>query len=379
MQPINLLDYEALAQQRMAHIPWAWDYYQGGSEDEVSLRANRAAFEYLRLRPRMLVNVSTCDLRTSVLGTSVSMPILIAPTAGHGLAHPHAECATARAVQQAGTLMVVSTQSTRSLEEIAQESLCPRWFQLYIDSYSQAESLIRRAEAAGYGALVLTVDTPRRGRRERDMRNQLSSHLQAHTPSLASGNVSPRLENSSNGEETSITDTLTWEVLPWLRSITSLPILLKGILTAEDAHLALEYGAAGLIVSNHGGRQLDGVVASMEALPEIVEAVAGRCEVYVDGGVRRGTDVLKALAFGARAVLLGRPILWGLAVNGEPGVHHVLQLVRAELELAMALAGCPTLGSITRSLVRLRRETMGMVSSMDEIWRSDAQCKLARE
>ncbi len=322
MQPLNLLDYEALAGKRMGHIPWAWGYYQGGSEDEVSLRANRAAFEQLRLRPRMLVKVSTCDLRTSVLGTSVSMPILVAPTAGHGLAHPDAECATARAVQQAGTLMIVSTQSTRSLEEIAQVGQCPRWFQLYIDSYRQAEHLVRRAEAAGYGALVLTVDTPRRGNRERDMRNDLGRHLEAYAPSVGNGNASPLMERSSNGGETSLTDTLTWEILPWLRSITKLPVLLKGILTAEDARLAL------------------------------VEAVAGRCEVYVDGGVRRGTDVLKALACGARAVLLGRPILWGLAVNGEVGVHHVLQLLRAELELAMALAGCPTLGGITRSLVR---------------------------
>ena len=352
MQPINLFEYEALAGQRMAHIPWAWDYYQGGSEDEVSLRANRTAFEHLRLRPRMLVNVSTCDLRTSVLGTTVSMPILVAPTAGHGLAHPDAECATARAVQQAETLMAVSTQSTRSLEEIAQVGQCPRWFQLYIDSYRQAEHLVRRAEAAGYGALVLTVDTPRRGNRERDIRNNIGQHLEAYSPSLGSGNASPLMESTSNGEETSIIDSLTWEILSWLRSITTLPILLKGILTAEDALLALEYGAAGIIVSNHGGRQLDGVVASIEALPEVVEAVAGRCEVYVDGGVRRGTDVLKALAFGARAVLLGRPILWGLAVNGETGVHDVLQLLRAELELAMTLAGCPTLRSITRSLVR---------------------------
>ena len=336
----------------MAHIPWAWDYYQGGSEDEMSLRANRAAFEQLRLRPRMLVNASTCDLRTSVLGTSVSMPILVAPTAGHGLAHPDAECATARAAHQADTLMVVGTQSTRSLEEIAQVGKSPRWFQLYIDSYRQAEHLVRRAETAGYGALVLTVDTPRRGNRERDMRNELGRHLAAYAPSVGSGNASPLMEESSNREETSLTDRLTWEILPWLRSITKLPVLLKGILTAEDAHLALEYGAAGMIVSNHGGRQLDGVVASMEALPEVVEAVAGRCEVYVDGGVRRGTDVLKALACGARAVLLGRPILWGLAINGQVGVRHVLQLLRDELELAMALAGCPTLGSITRSLVR---------------------------
>src|SRR5258708_5502904 len=274
MQPINLSDYEVLAEQRMAHIPWAWDYYQGGSDDEVSLRANRVAFEHLRLRPRLLVNVRTCDMRTSVLAIPVRMPILVAPTAGHGLAHADAECATARAVQQAGTLMIASTQSTCSLEEIAQVGKSPRWFQLYIDSSRQAEHLVRREEKAGYQGLVLTVDGPRRGNRERDVRNNIGNFLEAHYPSVGSGNASPLMEDISNGEENSITDTLTWEVLPWLRSITSLPILLKGILTAEDARLALEYGAAGLIVSNHGGRQLDGVVASMEALPEVVEAVA---------------------------------------------------------------------------------------------------------
>ncbi len=347
MQPINLSDYEVLAEQRMAHIPWAWDYYQGGSDDEVSLRANRAAFEQLRLRPRVLVDVSTCDMRTSVLGIPVSMPILLAPTAGHGLAHADAECATARAVKQAGTLMIVSTQSTRSLEEIAQMGKSPRWFQLYIDSFHQAEHLIRRAEEAGYQGLVLTVDGPRRGNRERDIRNHLGEVLAAHSPAVGSGNATPFMPESSKKEIA-----LTWEILPWLRSLTSLPVLLKGILTAEDAHLALSYGAAGIIVSNHGGRQLDSVVAGIDALPEVVEAVAGRCEVYVDGGIRRGTDVLKALALGARAVLLGRPILWGLAVDGESGVYHILQLIRAEFELAMALAVCSTLSSITRSLVR---------------------------
>lgn len=351
MQPINLLDYEKLARQRMAHLPWAWDYYQGGSEDEVSLHANRTAFERLRVRPRMLVNVSTCEMRTSALGTAVSMPILVAPTAGHGLAHPEGECATARAAQHADTLMVVSTQSTRSLEEIAQAGKSPRWFQLYIDSYRQAEQLVRRAENAGYSALVLTVDLPRRGNRERDIRNALGKQLEAFFPTIGSGNASFPIRRRSSEEGSFIGDRLTWEILPWLHSITKLPILLKGILMAEDAELALSHGAAGLIVSNHGGRQLDGVVASMQALPEVVEAVAGRCEVFVDGGVRRGTDVLKALACGARAVLLGRPILWGLAASGERGVYHVLQLLRAEFERAMILTGCPTVESITRSLI----------------------------
>lgn len=353
MEPINLLDYEALAEQRMAHIPWAWDYYQGGSDDEVSLRANRTAFERLRLRPRMLVDVSTCDLRTSVLGIPVSMPILAAPTAGHGLAHPEAECATARAVQQAGTLMVASTDSTRSLEEIAQAGQGPRWMQLYIESHAQAEHLVRRAEAAGYQGLVLTIDAPRRGHRERDVRSDIGKQLEAAYPTVGSGNAASFLGQSEDSQqEPAPIGSFTWDILPWLRSITSLPVVLKGILTAEDAHLALEHGAAGIIVSNHGGRQLDSAVTTMEALPEVVEAVAGRCEVYVDGGVRRGTDILKALALGARAVLIGRPVLWGLAVNGEQGVSHVLHLLHTELELAMALAGCPGLGSITRALVK---------------------------
>jgi isopentenyl diphosphate isomerase/L-lactate dehydrogenase-like FMN-dependent dehydrogenase len=336
----------------MANIPWAWDYYEGGSDDEVSLRANRADFEQLRLRPRMLVDVSRCDMRTSVSGIPVSMPILVAPTAGHGLAHPDAERATARAVQQAGTVMIVSTQSTCSLEEIAQTGESPRWFQLYIDSYRQAEQLIRRAEKAGYLGLVLTVDSPRRGNRERDIRNAIGKHLEAFFPSAGSGNVTLPIRSRSSEVEPFIGDRLTWEILPWLQSITSLPILLKGILTAEDAHLALSYGVAGIIVSNHGGRQLDSVVTGIEALPEIVEAVAGRCEVYVDGGIRRGSDVIKALALGARAVLIGRPIIWGLAVDGESGVYHVLQLLRDECKLAMTLAGCPTLQHITRDLVR---------------------------
>jgi isopentenyl diphosphate isomerase/L-lactate dehydrogenase-like FMN-dependent dehydrogenase len=248
--------------------------------------------------------------------------------------------------------MVVSTQSTRSLEEIAKAGSSPRWFQLYVDSYHQAEQLVRRAETAGFSALVLTVDSPRRGNRERDMRNNIGKRLEANFPSVGSGNVSLPIRSRSSEDEPFIGDRLTCEILPWLHSITKLPILLKGILTAEDSELALEHGAAALIVSNHGGRQLDGVVASMEALPEVVEAVAGRCEIYVDGGVRRGTDVIKALAYGAHAVLLGRPILWGLAVNGERGVYHVLQLLRTELERAMALSGCPTVGSITRSLIR---------------------------
>jgi isopentenyl diphosphate isomerase/L-lactate dehydrogenase-like FMN-dependent dehydrogenase len=336
MEPINVFDYEALAQTRIE--PMVWDYYQGGSDDEVTLRANRSAFERIRLRPRMLVDVSTIDMRTTVLGAPVSMPILIAPTAFHGLAHADGECATAQAAGQAGTLMIASTSATRSLEEVAAHASGPLWFQLYFHNRASAQELVVRAAAAGYRALVVTADSPRWGNKERAIR---------------SGFITPVKANFTRAEEALDDVCVTWDALAWLRTLTDLPIVLKGLLTAEDAELAVQHGMDGIIVSNHGGRQLDGVAASIEALPEIVEAVAGRCEVYLDGGIRRGTDVLKALALGARAVLVGRPILWGLAVNGAQGVAHVLELLRAELELAMALAGRPTIASIDRSLVKI--------------------------
>jgi isopentenyl diphosphate isomerase/L-lactate dehydrogenase-like FMN-dependent dehydrogenase len=346
VEPVNIFDYEALAQARM--VPAFWDFYQGGSDDEVTLRANRTAFEHIRLRPRVLVDVSATalDMRTNVLGTPVSMPILIAPTALHCLAHSEGECATARGAGMANTLMVASTTSTRSLEEIAQAASGPLWFQLYVYySLKVAEKLVRRAEAAGYRAIVLTVDLPYLGNREKDRRNNVT----IPPPPFREANLVD-VDEDSNGQGWVV---LTWEAVSWLRSITSLPILLKGILTAEDALLAIEHGVAGIIVSNHGGRQLDTAIASIEALPEIVEAVAGRCEVYVDGGIRRGTDILKAIALGAQAVLVGRPVLWGLAADGAGGVYHVLEILRKELELAMALSGRPTLGSIDRTLLKM--------------------------
>lgn len=339
MEPVNVFDYETLAQARME--PAAWSYYSSGSDDEVTLRANRTAFERIRLLPRVLVDVSTCDMRTTVLGTPISMPILIAPTAFHCLAHPEGECATARAAGRADTLMVASTSSTRSLEDTARETSGPLWFQLYVHDHKSAEELVHRATAAGYGALVITVDSPRWGRKERTIRSgfRLPSHMHK--------------ANFTDEDPTGIDASLTWKTLAWLRSLTSLPIVLKGILTAEDALLAVQHEIDGIIVSNHGGRQLDSVSSSIEALPEVVQAVDGNCEVYLDGGIRRGTDILKALALGARAVLIGRPVLWGLAVNGAEGVCHVLEILRAELELAMALAGRPTLDSIDRSLVKM--------------------------
>ncbi|GAC1379972.1 MAG: alpha-hydroxy acid oxidase [Ktedonobacteraceae bacterium] len=343
MEPVNVSEYAALAQARME--TGAWDYFQGGSDDEVTMRECRTAFERIQLRPRMLVDVSKLDLSISVLGTQVSMPILVAPMAYHCLAHPEGECATAQGAGMARTLMTCSTFSTRSIEEIAMAASGPLWFQMY--TYHGLEipaQLVRRAETAGYRAVVLTVDTPLLGNRERDIRNDFK--LPAHV----------RVANFEFDDTESyipIPTVLTWDTLDWLHSITTLPIIVKGILTAEDARLAVERGVAGIIVSNHGGRQLDTAITSIEALPEVVEAVGGRCEVYIDGGIRRGTDVIKALALGARAVLVGRPILWGLTVNGAEGVSRVLEILRAELELAMVLSGRPTLESIDRSLVKL--------------------------
>jgi isopentenyl diphosphate isomerase/L-lactate dehydrogenase-like FMN-dependent dehydrogenase len=337
IEPINVFDYEPLAQQRI--MPAAWDYYRSGSDDEVTLRANRAAFESIRLRPRVLVDVTQCETSTSVLDTPVSMPILLAPTAFHKLAHPDGECATAQGAGRAGTLMAASTSSTCSLEEIAQAASGPLWFQLYIHNRRSAEELVARASTAGYRALVVTVDAPRWGHKEASIRSgfRLPPHL--------------KKGNFQGGDPSQIDTAVTWESLEWLRSRTRLPIVLKGVLTEEDARLAVEHGVEGIVVSNHGGRQLDGVAASIEVLPEVVAAVHGSCEVYVDGGIRRGTDVLKALALGARAVLIGRPYLWGLAVGGADGVFDVLRLLRDELEHAMALAGRPTIASIDQTLV----------------------------
>jgi isopentenyl diphosphate isomerase/L-lactate dehydrogenase-like FMN-dependent dehydrogenase len=267
-----------------------------------------------------------------VLGTEVAFPVLVAPVAFQGLAHPDAEKAMARGAAAAGTVMCLSTLSTASLEEVAEAAPeGARWFQLYWGpDRSQVQDLVERAGAAGYRAIVVTVDLPELGRRERDLR----TGFKAPSP----------LSNSTD-------DSLTWRDLDWLRERTTLPILVKGILTAEDAALALEAGMEGIVVSNHGGRQLDGVAASLDALPEVVEVVGDRAEILVDGGVRRGTDVVKALALGARAVLVGRAALYGLAVDGAAGVEHVLGLLREEFELALGLCGCPSPQDVTQAYV----------------------------
>lgn len=340
MNIVNLFDYEQLAQASLE--PVIWDYFAGGSGDEVTLRENRVAFERIKLLPRVLRDIRSIDMRTTVQGTAISLPVIIAPTAFHSLVHPEGECATARGAGNCGTIMTVSTFATRRLEEIACNTPVSPWFQVYVyRDLKLTGALVQQAELAGYSAIVLTVDVPRLGWRERDRRNRfvLPQTLRiANIDAVSSGDLPEPIA-------------ITWESVSWLRSQTSLPIILKGILTPEDAVLALEYGVNGIIVSNHGGRQLDGAIATIEALPPICRAVSDRCEIYIDGGVRRGTDILKALALGARAVLIGRPAIWGLAANGAQGVQHVVELLRAELELAMTLTGCANLNMIDRFLI----------------------------
>jgi 4-hydroxymandelate oxidase len=351
-EPVNLADYETLARERLD--PGAWDYLAGGADDEITLAENVAAFRRLRLLPRVLVDVSRVEAVTALLGELLSFPVLLAPTAFQTLAHPDGELATARAASAAGTISVVSTMSSYRLEEVARAAAGPKWFQLYCYRERQVtRRLVQRAEAAGYRAICLTVDLPRVGHRERDLRNHF-----VLPPGVRPRNFAEFIDLEGGSQQAffeyiqSLVDpSLTWEAVGWLCGETRLPVLLKGILRPDDARRAVGHGASGVIVSNHGGRQLDGVPATIEALPAVVEAIGGRVPVLLDGGIRRGTDVLKAIALGASAVLVGRPYLWGLAVEGEAGVRRVLDLLRAEVELALALAGCPTLAQVASDLV----------------------------
>jgi 4-hydroxymandelate oxidase len=351
---VNLADFEALARRRMR--PAFYDYYAGGAEDERTLARNRGGFDRFVFLPRVLVDVGRVDTATTVLGIPVSMPVLLAPTAYHRLADPEGETATVRGAGASGTLMTASTLSTRTLEEIAAAASGPLWFQLYVyRDRNITERLTERAGRAGYRALVLTVDTPRLGRRERDLRSGFRLPSGVTIANLA-GEGDRRLRWDAQGSMAAyaseqLDPSLTWEAVEWLKGVTSLPIVLKGVMRPDDAARAVEAGVSGIWVSNHGGRQLDAEEATILALPGVVESVRGRAEVFIDGGFRRGTDVLKALALGARAALIGRPYLWGLAAAGEAGVRRVLDLLRDELALSMALAGAPDIPSIDRSLV----------------------------
>lgn len=351
MQPLNVWDYEQLAAERLQ--PGPLGYYAGGAGDELTLRDNVEAYRRLVLRPRLLVDVAACTAATTVLGHEISMPLLVAPVAFQRVAHPDGEVAMARAALAAGTIMCYSTIATSTPAEVAATGV-PRWFQLYVFSDEGiTRDLIAQARDNGFGALVLTIDSPVRGIRHRDARTGFTIPPEVTIAALGRSELTPAQVFDM------VSPSLTWKDVERISGEAGLPLLVKGVLTAEDAKLACEHGAAGIVVSNHGGRALDSVSATIDALPEVVEAVGDRAEVLVDGGVRRGMDAAKALALGARGVLVGRAMLWGLAVGGEEGARRVLDILRTELLLAQQLLGCPTPADIGRTHVARRADTRG--------------------
>ncbi|HKF97575.1 MAG TPA: alpha-hydroxy acid oxidase [Steroidobacteraceae bacterium] len=354
MQTAPLRALELQAQGRLPRP--VYDFFAGGAEDEVTLRANEAAFARIGIVPRVLRACAPPQVGLTLLGQHLTAPVLVAPTAFHCLAHPEGERATARAAADCGMILIASMASTVSIEEVATAAREAHagskpgvWFQLYIQpDRAFTEAIIRRAEAAGCTALVVSVDSPVLGQRERDIRNTFHDLPEG----LACENL--REGASPGGRVRQLAfSTLTWSDIEWLRSVTRLKIVLKGIAHPEDARLAEAHGVDALIVSNHGGRQLDSMPAAIELLPPIVSVIAGRMPVLLDGGIRRGTDILKALALGATAIAVGRPVLWGLASYGEDGVRRVLTTLRAELSRAMTLCGCHVLGDLDGSLLRL--------------------------
>lgn len=342
---LTLDDAERLAEKVIP--PEAWGYIAGGGGDERTLRWNREAFSRYRLRPRVLIDVSSVSTETTVLGTPVSMPVLVAPMAYQAIVHEDHELGMARGAAAAGTLMCLSTVATATPTAVAASAPGgQRWLQIYVfQDRDVSDAVISEALEAGFSALVLTADLPVVGIRDREQRAAFDVP-EVDVPAFAAARArttreDPALRLLDAGVE--------WGYVTELRERWNVPVVVKGLLTAEDAELACAHGAAGVVVSNHGGRQLDGAMASLEALPEVVEAVAGRAEVYLDGGVRRGTDVVTALAVGARAVLVGRPALYGLAFGGEKGVQQVLEILRDEVENALALLGCRSPGEVTRA------------------------------
>ncbi|KAL9954648.1 hypothetical protein ACROYT_G042213 [Oculina patagonica] len=350
-KPVCVSDFEELARKNLPQ--YAYDFYASGANEEFTLKENCQAYKRLLIRPQILRGISEVDMSLSLFGERISIPICMAPAGLQAMANSMAEMASAQAAQDAETCMVLSCMSSSTIEDVARAAPNGlRWFQMYIFRDQElTRSLIKRAEDSGYKAIVLTADAIIHGRRWRDLRNQ--SML---VPHAKFGNVGgPKTEASPNDYaqyiKSLIEQAIDWKSFLWLKSVTKLPVLIKGILTAEDARLAVKHGVDGIIVSNHGGRQLDGEPATIDALPEVVKAVEGKVDVFVDGGVRNGTDVLKALALGARAVFIGRPVIWGLAYQGKQGVSDVLEILKEELKVAMVSAGCARLSDIKPSLV----------------------------
>jgi 4-hydroxymandelate oxidase len=359
VQILSLREVESEARRRLDAA--VYDFIAGGAEDEVTLRANEAAFARIGLVPRVLCGKRTPDIAITLLGRPATMPVLIAPTAFHRLAHPDGECATARAAAAAGVIMIASMASTVAIEEVAAAARDKAggagpnlWFQLYIQpDLGFTEAIVRRAEAAGCSTFAVSVDSATFGRRERDERNGFRDL----PPGLSCENLRGPMAGGKPGRPRDIvfTPELSWQHIDWLRKTTELKIVLKGVMHPADARLAVGAGVDALMVSNHGGRQLDTVPAAIELLPAIRDAVAGGVPLLIDGGIRRGTDIVKAFALGATAVAIGRPVFWGLAAAGEEGVTQVLEMLRSELVRALTLCGCGSPCDVSPDLVRFRR------------------------
>jgi 4-hydroxymandelate oxidase len=355
---LNIADYARAARRTLPKD--VLDYYEGGALDEITLLENTAAWEKLKLYYRVLAGVGKRDLTTTVLGQPISMPIVIAPTAFHKLACASGEIATARAAKAAGTLFILSSLSNTAMESVFARAASPRWFQLYI--YKDREitlDLVKRAEVAGAEAIVVTVDAPGLGTRERDARNnfRLPDGLAVENLAPLSKGSFPEVKGSGLAAyvRANFKEDLGFDDLDWLCQSTRLPVVVKGVCRGDDARRAAEHGAKAVVVSNHGGRQLDTAPATCEVLPHVIDVAGDLCEIYVDGGIRRGSDVLKAIALGARAVLVGRPILWGLCVAGEQGATNVLEILRRELDEAMLLCGYTRLSDIDRAVLGHRK------------------------
>jgi 4-hydroxymandelate oxidase len=352
---LNTADYAQAARSKLPKD--VCDYYEGGALDEITLRENTAGWERLKLYYHVLAGVGDRQISTTVLGQKISMPIAVAPTAFHKLACAEGEIATARAAKGAGTLFILSSLSNTAMEAVLAEAGSPRWFQLYIyKDRSITRDLVKRAESAGAEAIVLTVDAAGLGTRERDMRNRFTLPDGLCVENLSPLGKGKMPEVRGSGLAAYVRDNfksdLSFDDLDWLCGCTRLPVVIKGVCRADDARRVADRGVKGIVVSNHGGRQLDTAPSTCEALPHVVDAAGRQCGIYVDGGIRRGSDVLKAIALGARAVLVGRPILWGLTVAGEQGAFDVLEILRRELDEAMLLCGCTTLEDINRSLLQ---------------------------
>lgn len=351
---INLADLEALGRSKLDQN--ALEYYQSGANDEITYQANHDSYKQIKLRPRVLVDVAQIDTSTSILGLPIDSPVGIAPTAFHGLAHPEAEQATARAAMNTGTIYTLSTLSNTPMDAIGTIAAGRFWFQLYLCIDREiSKNMIKQAEVAGAKALVFTVSAPYVGRREVNERHRFALPNHLGIPNIGPRQILDQSESDTGSQlvnyfQAWVEKSFTWRDIGWIREQTNLPIVLKGILTAEDAKLAVEHDCH-IWISNHGGRQLDTAITTIEALPEIAEVVTKQVEIYLDGGITRGTDVIKALALGANAVFLGRAALWGLAAAGQEGVEQTLKLLNNEVQLAMALCGKQNIKQIDTSLL----------------------------